>query len=450
MTPKNKNSFIAFFASVKLALFLLFILAATSIIGTLIPQNKPPEFYTQSYGPNMAKLMQMLGVPDMYYSWWFLGLLGLFSINLIVCSLERIPNVWRIVTQDNLRTEPERLKKMRLQSETKFPADKKELSQKIVAFLNGAGWKNQQRERNNGLLIFSQKGRWTRFGVYFVHISILIIFAGAIIGSPEISKNIFHSPTFSFKGSVMLPETRTTDVAYSYENSAEIPLGFQVRCDFFTIEYYSNGMPKEYLSKLTVLENGKEILTQDIEVNSPLTYKGITFYQSSYKPYNDFVITIKKSAGAAMKAVIPSRKQVNWPQEKITYGIINTETFRETTQRVKIWFSDGQGEPSTFWIKTGQEAVIKRPSGEYTLTARQLYATGLQVAKDPGVWYVYSGCILMLLGLITAFFMSHRKVWVFIHKDDNEVSVLLSGSANKNKLGFEKSFNKISEGIKNI
>ena len=67
------------------------------------------------------------------------------------------------------------------------------------------------------------------------------------------------------------------------------------------------------------------------------------------------------------------------------------DKFRESIKRVKVWFSDNQGEPSIFWIETGKEAVINRPSGEYTFSAKQLYATGLQVAKDPGVWYVYTG-----------------------------------------------------------
>ena len=33
---------------------------------------------------------------------------------------------------------------------------------------------------------------------------------------------------------------------------------------------------------LTILENGKEVLKKSIVVNDPLTYKGISIYQSSY------------------------------------------------------------------------------------------------------------------------------------------------------------------------
>ncbi len=46
------------------------------------------------------------------------------------------------------------------------------------------------------------------------------------------------------------------------------------------------------------------------------------------------------------------------------------------------------------------------------LNFEQAYYTGLQVTKDPGVWYVYAGFILMILGCWVTFFMSHRSVCI--------------------------------------
>jgi hypothetical protein len=39
---------------------------------------------------------------------------------------------------------------------------------------------------------------------------------------------------------------------------------------------------KDFKSNLSIIENGKEVLTKTIEVNHPLSWKGYTFYQSSY------------------------------------------------------------------------------------------------------------------------------------------------------------------------
>lgn len=447
MTKKKKNPVWAFFASVKLALFLLFILAATSIIGTVVPQNNPARFYVDQYGQNMADLMHILNIQDMYNSWWFLSLLGIFCLNLIVCSLERIPNVIRLVRKDNLTTKPERLHKMGLHKKIALNGTPATAQQQVAEFLGKKGWKPDSRDKEDGTMFFSQKGGWTRFGVYIVHTSILVILLGAVIGSSTVARKILHRPNFAFKGSIMIPESQETDFIFAFQTGKKIDLGFTVRCNYFTIEYYANGMPKTYLSKVTVLEDGKPVPLKDgktvhfLEVNTPLTYKGITFYQSSYQPYSDFLVTLSDTTtGSQDTTIIPAGKQVSSNDGKVSFGILNKETRGEAVQRVKIWFSDGRGEPSTFWLNNDQEAVIKRPSGDYNLHVKQLYATGLQVTKDPGVWWVYTGCALMLFGLFVAFFTSHRKIWAHVYEEEGQPTVIFAGSANKNKVGFEKTF----------
>jgi cytochrome c biogenesis protein len=238
MTTKTKNPVWAFFSSVKLALFILFALATTSIIGTVVQQNKPASFYIELYGPNLARLMQTLSIPDMYNSWWFMILLTLFSLNLIVCSIERIPNAWRLVTMDNLATDPGRLQKMGMRKSHEVEGSLTEAVEKTTSHLSGKGWKTEKRDLENGTLLFSQKGSWTRFGVYVVHTSILIILVGAIIGSARMANSIFNNPLYAFKGGVNIPESQQTDVVYSYLTQKPLKLGFTVRCDKFYIEYY--------------------------------------------------------------------------------------------------------------------------------------------------------------------------------------------------------------------
>jgi cytochrome c biogenesis protein len=73
--------------------------------------------------------------------------------------------------------------------------------------------------------------------------------------------------------------------------------------------------------------------------------------------------------------------------------------------------------------------------------------TGLQVTKDPGVWVVWIGCGLMVLGLIVSFFFSHQRVWVRIPKSaGGEIS--LAGSASKNRFGFEKAFGQLVDEVR--
>ena len=434
---QKNNSIWQFFASVKLALLLLFLIAVTSIIGTVIPQKEAADFYISNYGPTTAQIFTILDIPDMYNSWWFLALLFLLSFNLIICSIDRFPGVWKQVTADGLALPPERLQKMANSTSWTSMGSVSEVESKLLAKLQTKGYKASTRNDGESTILFSQKGHWTRTGVYMVHASILVIFLGAIIGSLG-----------GYKGSVMLPETKETDRVFLYGGKGAKDLGFTVRCNSFKIDFYPNGMPKEYTSSLTVLEQGEEILTKLIEVNDPLTYRGVTFYQSSYEPYQDFVVTVKIPSGEERTFIIPFQQQDSWAEEDLKFGVINAKIIGQSIVSSKLWFSDGNGSPATVWIDDGVKVDIERQNGTYQVSAKQMYATGLQVAKDPGVWWVYIGCGLMLFGLYVAFFMSHRRIWLVLTPTGDKTQVLLSGSANKNRAGFENKFEELGELLK--
>jgi cytochrome c biogenesis protein len=77
--------------------------------------------------------------------------------------------------------------------------------------------------------------------------------------------------------------------------------------------------------------------------------------------------------------------------------------------------------------------------------------TGLQVTKDPGVWIVWLGSGLMIFGLIVSFFFSHQRVWVKIPKGDLKTShgeIVFAGSANRNRIGFEKTFHQMTDRVR--
>lgn len=425
-----------FFSSVKLAIFTLCALAGTSIIGTVVPQGESTTFYINNFGPKTAELFKILDIPNMYYSWWFLGLLGILSTNLIICSLDRFPAVWKIMSSDNLGISPDRLEKMANRAKWEFGTDK--LSQlDLNELLKNNGWTASSQKNSENELFFAEKGKWSRTGVYIVHISILFIFAGATIGH-----------FFGFKGSVMLPELQSTQKVFGYKNSGAMDLGFELRCNSFGIEFYENGMPKEYRSNLSVIENGEEVLNRDIEVNGPLSYKGFTFYQSSYQGYQDFLLNVKETDnGEAQTFSMPFQKKRMWQEKDLQFGIINAEAIGQRMVRAKLWFKAGENPATIEWLPDNSSLTIIGGSKKYTVSVKQMYATGLQVAKDPGVWIVYIGCAIMLVGLYMAFFMSHQRIWLYRRIESAVPELWFAGSSNKNKLAFVKVFNELKASI---
>lgn len=428
------NQLWAFFASVQLAILILCSIAITSIIGTIIPQGEAHSVYVDKFGAKTATFFQILDIPTMYSSWWFFGLLGLLSVNLIVCSLDRFPTVWRIVTADNLAVSPERIEKMSFSRQWPTSVDRVN-NIDWQAVLTSCGWRCEMKHFEQISLFFHQKGRWSRVGVYLVHMSVLVIFAGATIGH-----------FFGFKGSIMIPELRSTEKVFSHPNSTPIDLGFVIRNDSFAIEFYSNGMPKEYRTSVTILENGREILQKDIKVNSPLTHRGITFYQSSYQGHREFLAQITDTATQERREFsLPFQEQISWDDKNLRLGIINVEASGQRALRTKIWCKVGEEPAISQWLTDNETLPITSGNKIYSLKVKQLYSTGLQVAKDPGVWVVYAGCGLLLLGLYMAFFLSHRRIWLCQQITATGVRVYLAGSTNKNKPAFAKVFARMEE-----
>ena len=226
-----------------------------------------------------------------------------------------------------------------------------------------------------------------------------------------------------------------------------MPTGFDLRVDGFYLSYYDNGSPKEYRSDLVVLDNGQEVLKKSIVVNDPLSYNGFTFYQSSYEARQEYMITIQNQNNGFRKTFIAlPGKEIKWQEAGVTFGIVNLlQPDRWGRYRLKIWFSDGKGEPSSFWLDKETVVSVERPNNVYTFESKQRFATGLQVAKDPGVWPVYIGCTMMLLGLIIAFFLSHKRIWVYISEEAGRTRVLVAGTSNKNRVSFENKFDTLVE-----
>src|SRR4030043_1030499 len=114
-TVKAKESglFIIFydlFRSLKLTIFLLILLAILSIIGTLIAQNASRAEYIQRYGMGIYEVLRFFNLLDMYHSWWFSSILLLLVINLIACSINRLPGVLSQISRTRTGLEDSMLK----------------------------------------------------------------------------------------------------------------------------------------------------------------------------------------------------------------------------------------------------------------------------------------------------------------------------------------------------
>jgi cytochrome c biogenesis protein len=457
-----------FFASVRLTIMLLLSLAVTSIIGTLIPQNKAPMEYLQAFGEFRFRLFDALDFFDMYRSWWFRLLIVLLALNIIICSIERLSALSRILFVKNPKLKPSRFRKAKNRIVFEASGSPQELKARCAGGVRrGFSYFNEEAT-DKGFWLYVEKWRWTRIGVYVVHLSVVMLLIGSLVGS-----------IFGFEGFVNIPEQESTDRIFLRNSNQPYQLPFEVRCEDFDVSFYDNGAPKEFRSRLLIIEDGRTVVEKDIIVNDPLRYRGINFFQSSYgklDPQHDHadeaappeeidMRVINKASGAAhtFKIRIGERQQIpgggeftvleyqphlKFGGQDIGAGLqVEVKAEGQAPQTILLPlhfpnFDKMRGGAFLFTV-TGQKKRDFSPQP----TAERYY-TGLQVTKDPGVPIVYAGFIAMLVGFVITFFMSHQMIAVEITARGTGSLIAVSGISDRNKLGMDRKVERLAAQIR--
>ena len=491
-------------ASVKFAIILFALIGLTSMVGTVIEQNGDPsanlriiaKFVGMGAAPGVYGVLESLGFMDMYKSWWFNGLLALFAVNLIICSLDRFPRVWRMIRKPLTPLKESHFRSFSIKREFALKGTGDSMKALIVEALTKLGIKKVETVEEDGQWqAFGQRQVYSHLGVYFTHLSVIVILLGAVIGF-----------FFGFKGYMNLPEGATYAVAYGRQNitnqqfqergmllealsrsngnaqeaAAAIgvtedrftsrlsrlgaePLGFLIRNEDFQVSFYGQTyQAKEYSSLLTIFDEDRQVVQKRIEVNSPLKYKGFTFYQSSYGPMDNpeefvYIFDAVPAGGQPKRLEVSLREPFQIPGSGIT---LTVERFIHTAQfdangraypdprdslimanpalQVRV---EKDGKSFTKWV-LGRHPQTWEIMDGHRLEYVDVWGaefTGLQVRRDPGVWIVYLGCLIMSIGLYVAFFMSHRRVWISLSGGDKGTGkVLLAASAHKGREGLER------------
>lgn len=440
----TKNSFLQALwdacCSLKLTLFLLIALALISIIGTIIPQGTPPQEYLAAISPAKHSLYKSLGFFDMYHSWWFILLLYLLTVNLVACSIKRLPHIWKIISQPETLLSDRLEQSLANKTTIATQEEPESLKEKITDFIKREFATPLSKEVDGTCHLFAQKTPWCRLSVYFVHLSVIIIFIGALIGS-----------LFGYKAYVNILEGESVSAVMT-RSGKQIDLGFTLRLEQFSMAKYPNGTPKEFKSILTVLENGAPVpdyTNARIIVNDPLNYKGITFYQSSYGNAGDYFFNVTAPDGKnPVSVTVNSNSPATLPDGSTLHVIEATEDVSPFAEglsgpaaRVERQTPSGAAEDFIVYanhpeLNIQQAQQHKGGPVIHYIGAKERMYTGLQVAKDPGVWVVWVGCFLMVAGIYAAFFLSHRRIWVRIEGS----TVTMGGNASKNQGAFQQYF----------
>jgi len=409
-------------SNLKFAILVLLIIAAFSILGTVIEQNQTLDFYKANYPKNTYALgvlnwesIKFLNLDNVYRSWWYLSLLVVLGVSLITCSFTqqlpmlKISKYWKFIKR----------KKQLQDLELKIKLPAKDYS-KVINVLNKETYNIFQYKD----YLFCYKGIIGRVAPIVVHISIIQIFLGAIYGA-----------LFGYGGQEVIPKAEIFHLqnVLNAGSFSQSPIDTSIRVNNFWIDYSTNeNSPiNQFYSDISLLDpKGSEVRRKVISVNNPLHFKDITLYQSDW----DIL---------GLRGRLESEsKNIQYQAKKIKVGGSNRWLFQISIgkDRINALVKDLNKEISLYngkgeFLKKVKERESFDIGNKKFVIDEVLPATGIDIKSDPGIPFVYLGFLFLILSTLLSF-ISFSKIWVFKRGEE----IYIGGTSNRAKISFERYF----------
>lgn len=460
-----------FFSSVKVGVWLIAITLVVSMLGTIYPQIMyipsnvdPLQYYQEEYGRS-GYLYVLLGLHQMYSSWWYVGLLSMIGVSLIICSVDRVWPLYRA------------LKKQRVTRHLAFLSRQKIFGKGIVgdgeqafAQVRVALKKRNYTIREEAGALLAEKGRFSRWGPYVNHIGLIIFLIGCLIRI---------LPGFQMEDFVWIREGETAPVSEktNYYVKSE---GFQI--DLYDAEDFpalrekieqGQAFIKEFRTDVILYEKQENPLTkeeelvevkkQTVKVNDPLVYKGLKLFQYEYIPneLSQFTFALTRKESGEILGSIDINLYDPAPYYEIAEGfavelISYFPDFDMDKSGEAITKSNVPNNPAfafkiispenpkgdTVWIMIQQTIEIPGQESDYALKIQEVQfnsVSGLLVRQEKSMSVIITGGIIFMIGVTMGFYWNHRRIW--IQREGSELWI--AAHTNKNWFGLKREVDEV-------
>ncbi|TAK92324.1 MAG: cytochrome c biogenesis protein ResB [Burkholderiaceae bacterium] len=296
-------------SSMRFAISALVMVALASVIGTILKQNEPFINYVDQFGAFWFEVFKAASLNNVYTAWWFLLIMGLLLVSTSLCVIRNTPKMLHEMRtfRDHVRING--LRALPQHSEFVVTGERAALAARLQRLLQQHGLQTRIDVREQTTLIAAKSGSASRWGYVLAHSAIVVICLGGLVdsglpvklqvalqGKQPIRGNALirdipasgylSSSNPTFRGNTLLAEGQSSDQAIvSYDDGMLLqPLPFEIALKKFSIDFYSTGMPRAFVSEVEITDkdNGQKF-PATIKVNQPLIYKGIAVYQSSFE-----------------------------------------------------------------------------------------------------------------------------------------------------------------------
>lgn len=394
-------------ASLKVAVVLLVLIAIYIVIGTLLPQHSPPEWYMEAY-PSIAPLIITLSLDVAYSSPIFIVLVGLFAINLGSCTLLSLKG---------------QIQQSRVSYFPAFTND--EYSIGTVDRTTFETYCKTRRftveSSQDTSCVRAGKYRWGSLGATITHLGILVLFVGGVIGNLMATEDVIS----------LLPGNEER-----FEKE-----GFILRLDDFHMTFEEQGAVKQYISTVSLIDDDGSQTKTELWVNNPLHHKGVKFYQASFGWTGNLRISDTKTNEVLVEGLLRSGRTYFHQGSHLTIYLYDyypemaighdQQPVSLSNREIKPYYAVilyEFGQPIGSYIIAPGDPILHNDLA-ITFTHSVAY-TGLLVRTDPSYPIVLSGFIIILLGMFVSFYCyprfiqfsngtirtaSRKNGWVFHH-----------------------------------
>ena len=436
-----------FFISMRTGLMLILALGVLSFVGTMLAQVPAgvvgdPAAYTgwvasvhSKYG-GWTPVLDKLGLFSVFTSIWFKGITVLLVTSVLACSINRAPRLWKLALHPRTRMGETFFTHAPLRASILVPTGPDTAVKGVRAVLKSHHFRTVTDPGGDEVNLYADRFRWGPFGTVMAHLSFVVILLG-----------FFLSATTGFKNTQF---TAPVDQMVQVGEGT----GLSIVAKSFTDAYYPDGKPKDYASDLVLYKDGVQVDRKVIRVNQPMTWEGVSFYQSFFG-----VAASMKVTDAAGKTLYNESAPLVWESKDKKHSIGQFDLLGKAMSVYVVAPASGKVDPD---IKAGQVQLEIQQGGKDAPIATEVVSqgtptsigdltytfertrqfTGLIVARDPGANFVWVGSTLLVIGLFLVFFFPHRRVWVRVRKTSGG-SEILCASTMKRDVAFEPQFHQL-------
>lgn len=433
-----------FVYGMRSGMVMLGMIAALSILGTVLPQGKAAGFYEQNYSGWTLWWIQRLHLDQVYSAWWFGLLILLLSVNLILCNLRRLPLLirdWK-APQGAVGWMPERGVFHRVFSGMLVAQKPDGKGAKVDSgsenplglFFEKAGFRQPVMTQTEvGTFMEAHRHKAGLLGSWLSHLGLLLIIV------------------FFFLGKVMGFEAFVYGVPGT--NHAIVGTPYQLSIEDFDIEYRQDYSVYQYISDVTLTAPGTELKKSGrIQVNQPLRHQGMSIYQNG--------------TGWVVEAVLEKEGQILASGLLYPGDVFQAEGSDLALQYLAFYpdFVLREGQPFTASPFLNRPALVfslfyegrqVRTSaampgepivfGDLTLKYFQpRLFTVLQVVRDPGTLPAALGGLLLLFGIFLSFYWVPQSLYGFM---DPEGRGWISAVTKRNQLLFKEGLDELWKSV---